>query len=234
MPKPHSPTRRPNRASASLEIVYEDRDVIVVDKPAGLLTIATEKERHLTVYAILFDHVQSRRSAWRIFVVHRLDREASGLLVFAKTEQAKLHLQEQFKAHTARRTYVAVTEGSMSKDQDTITSYLAENAAFKCYSTRDTTKGKRAVTHVTVLKRSATRTMVEVKLETGRKHQIRVHLSEQGHPIIGDPTYGKTKSLIKRMALHATTLVFRHPHSNKEMTFTSPMPPAFNNALSSP
>jgi len=215
------------RSGPPFDILFEDRDIIVIDKPAGLLTMATDREKRRTAYALLFDHVQSRKTAWRLFIVHRLDREASGLLVFAKTEEAKHCLQEQFKDHSANRTYVAVTAGRIAKDQYTLTSFLAENSAFRCYSTPDTTRGKRAVTHVTVLRRSAQRTLVELRLETGRKHQIRVHLAEQGHPIIGDPVYGQDKSPIRRMALHATQLRFRHPHTHEPMTFDSPMPPAF-------
>jgi 23S rRNA pseudouridine1911/1915/1917 synthase len=227
MPEMPHKSRKGGRSRDGVDILFEDRDIIVVDKPAGLLTVATDKERERTAYAFLYDHVNSRKTAWGIFVVHRLDREASGLLVFAKTEDSKHHLQEQFKLHTARRTYLAVTEGKIAKDSFTIESYLAENKAFRCYSTRKPAEGKRAVTHVRVLKRSPHRTLVEVNLETGRKHQIRVHLAEQGNPIVGDTMYGSGRSSIQRMALHATTLVFRHPFNNKEMTFTAPMPQSF-------
>ncbi len=196
---------------------------MVIVKPAGLLTIATEKERHRTAYALLVEHVRRQR-AGRLFIVHRLDREASGLLVFAKSPEAKVGLQEQFRDHSAGRTYIAVTEGRLPRDTFTIKSYIAENAALRCYSTRDPAKGKLAVTHVTVLRRSVHRTLVEVRLETGRKHQIRVHLAEEGHPIVGDPAYGTGRSPIRRMALHGAGLVFRHPRTGKPMSFSAPLP----------
>jgi len=202
--------------------------VIVVEKPAGLLTIATDREKRHTVYAFLFEHVKSKQPAEKLFVVHRLDREASGLLVFAKSPAAKQHLQKQFKEHLARRTYVAVTEGRVAWNSRTIQSYLAENAIHRCYSTSNRARGKWAVTHVTVLHRSPHRTLVEVRLETGRKHQIRVHLAEQEHPIVGDRTYGSRTNPIGRLALHAAKLAFRHPLAGKLMEFHSPSPTAFS------
>jgi len=215
--------RRHFVADSDIEILFEDRDLIVIVKPAGLLTIATEKERRRTAYAMLVDHVRRFR-AGRIFIVHRLDREASGLIVFAKTAEAKTALQKQFEDHSAGRTYLAVTEGRIPRDTFTVESLLAENTAFRCYSTRDPSKGKRAVTHVKVIKRSPHRTLVEVRLETGRKHQIRVHLADEGFPIVGDPAYGDKRSPIRRMALHGAALTFRHPHTGEALTFTSPLP----------
>jgi 23S rRNA pseudouridine1911/1915/1917 synthase len=220
--KPSKKRRRPN-PDTEVEILLEDRDLLVVVKPPGLLTIATEKERHRTLYAMLTEHVRRFRNA-RIFIVHRLDREASGLLVFAKTEEAKHALQEQFQDHSAGRTYLAVVDGRIPQEAFTIESLLAENAAFRCYTTRDATKGKRAVTHVKVLARTPHRTLVEVRLETGRKHQIRVHLADAGYPIVGDPAYGTGRSPIRRMALHGAELVFRHPRSGETVRFAAPLP----------
>ena len=162
-----------------------------------------------------------------LFIVHRLDREASGLLVFAKSEVSKRHLQDQFKEHSAGRTYVAITEGQMVRNEQTIESYLAENRMHRCYSTRDRAKGKRAVTHVKVLQRSKHRTLAEVQLETGRKHQIRVHLAEQGHPIVGDRAYGSRTNPVRRLALHAAKLTFQHPRSGKRLEFASQPPALF-------
>jgi len=190
------------------------------------LTMATDKERRRTAYALLVEHVRRHR-AGRLFIVHRLDREASGLLVFAKSAEAKAGLQAQFKDHSAGRTYVAVTEGRIPRDVFTIKSYLAENAAFRCYSTRDPAQGKPAVTHVTVLKRAPHRTLIEARLETGRKHQIRVHLAEEGYPIVGDPVYGTGRNPIRRLALHGAGLMFRHPRTGQPMTFAAPLPAAF-------
>jgi RluA family pseudouridine synthase len=163
-----------------------------------------------------------------LFIVHRLDREASGLLVFAKTFEAKERLQDQFKDHSAGRQYVAVVEGRVKADEFTIRSYLAENAAYKVYSTPNRKIGKPSVTHVRVLSRSPKTTVVEVRLETGRKHQIRVHLAERGHPIVGDKNYGSSVNPIRRLALHGAHLEFKHPVSGKRMSFDSRYPKSFD------
>jgi len=223
LPAKPARARRHFLPKSDIEILFEDRDLIVIVKPAGLLTIATERERQRTAYAMLTEHVRRFRAA-RLFIVHRLDREASGLIVFAKTPEAKAVLQKQFEDHSAGRTYLAVTEGRIPGDEFTVESLLAENAAFHCYSTHDPTKGKRAVTHVKVLQRTPHRTLVEVRLETGRKHQIRVHLADERFPIVGDPAYGNKRSPIRRMALHGAALTFRHPHTGESMTFTAPLP----------
>jgi len=210
-----------------LEIIYEDNSIIVVDKPAGLLTIATATERAKTAYAVLRAYLNSKKRPERLFVVHRLDREASGLLVFAKTIESKERLQSQFKDHSAGRRYVAVVQGRLSEDSFSVRSYLAENAAYRVYSTPKKNIGKLAVTHVTVLKRNPKTSLVEVRLETGRKHQIRVHLAERGNPIIGDQTYGTKSGSIARLALHGVQLDFRHPVSGEPVSFRSGYPKAF-------
>jgi 23S rRNA pseudouridine1911/1915/1917 synthase len=208
-----------------IRVVFEDDRVLVVDKPAGLLTMGTETERTKTLYAMLRAHMNSKRPAEKIFIVHRLDREASGLLVFAKTEQAKEHLQNQFKDHSAGRVYAAMAEGRVLPEQFTIRSILAENSAFRVYSTKNSATGKPAVTHVRVLKRNAKTSMLEVRLETGRKHQIRVHLAERGHPIVGDKVYGSRIHSLGRLGLHGIQLEFEHPRTKQRMQFDSPCPP---------
>jgi 23S rRNA pseudouridine1911/1915/1917 synthase len=204
-----------------LKIIFEDESIIVVDKPEGLLTMASETERSKTAYALLRAYLNSKRPPEKLFIVHRLDREASGLLVFAKTISAKEKLQDQFKEHTAGRKYVALVEGRIEKEHFTIRSYLAENAAYRVYSTKKAKAGKLAVTHVHVLKRYPTTTLIEVRLETGRKHQIRVHLAENGHPIAGDKNYGSRTNPLRRLALHAAHLDFVHPATGKLMQFHS-------------
>ena len=210
-----------------IKIVFEDDAVIVVDKPAGLLTMATESERQKTLYAALRARANAKKPQQKIFIVHRLDREASGLLVFAKTIEAKEHLQNQFKDHSAGRRYIAVVEGLVAKDDFTIRSYLAENTAFRVYSTRNRGIGKLAITHVHVVRRRPRITMVQVRLETGRKHQIRVHLAGLGHPIAGDTVYGPGSDPIGRLALHAKALAFDHPRTRARMHFESPVPASF-------
>jgi 23S rRNA pseudouridine1911/1915/1917 synthase len=208
-------------------VVWEDDDIVAIEKPAGLLTMATATEKARTAYATLRGYLNSKRPPEKLFIVHRLDREASGLLVFAKSVEAKERLQDQFKDHSARREYVAVVQGKLKEDAMTIRSNLAENAAFKVYSTW-TKQGKTAITHVRVLKRTAKTTLVAVRLETGRKHQIRVHLAESGHPIVGDSVYGGTRSPIRRLALHGERLEFKHPTTGQRVVLRSPYPKEFD------
>jgi 23S rRNA pseudouridine1911/1915/1917 synthase len=211
-----------------VRIVFEDESVIVVDKPTGLLTIGTDKEKNKTAYAITRAYLSAKRPPEMLFIVHRLDREASGLLVFAKNMEAKERLQDQFKDHSAGRQYIAVVEGRVQPDDLTIRSYLRENSAFRVYSTRSKGEGKLAITHVHVVKRSPRRSLLEIRLETGRKHQIRVHLAERGHPIVGDKNYGNGLNPIRRLALHGAVLGFKHPVTEKWMSFVSRYPKIFD------
>ncbi len=174
-----------------IEILHEDRDIIVVDKPAGLLTISTDREKSRTTYFILTDYVRKgvAKSRNRIFIVHRLDRETSGILIFAKNEQAKFRLQDQWQ--DTKKQYLAVVHGCCEKRADTITTYLAENQAHGVYTTSDARKGKLSHTAYKVLKETKDFSLLEIELLTGRKHQIRVHLAGIGHPVVGDQRYGK-------------------------------------------
>ncbi len=216
------------KISDGVRIVFEDDSLIVADKPAGLLTMATEREKEKTLYAFLRAYLNAKRPPQKLFIVHRLDREASGLLVFAKTIPAKEHLQDQFKDHSAGRRYVAVVEGRVRESDFTIRSYLAENTAYRVYATENRNAGSLAVTHIHVGKRNPKTTVLEVRLETGRKHQIRVHLAEHGHPIVGDKNYGSRSNPIRRLALHGVSLSFKHPVSGKSMSFDSPYPKTFD------
>lgn len=211
-----------------LEVIAEDESIIVINKPAGLLTMATEAEKTRTAYAILRSYLNNKKRSEKLFIVHRLDREASGLVVFAKSPESKERLQAQFKDHSAGRRYVAVVEGLVKDDSFTVRSNLAENAAFRVYSTRNRKLGKLAVTHVKVMKRNSKTTLVQVRLETGRKHQIRVHLAERGHPIVGDKAYGSGLNPVRRLALHGVQLEFRHPVSGEHKTLLSNYPKEFD------
>lgn len=230
------PGRRPRTTATGPRIVYEDADLVVADKPPGLLTIATAREKDRTLYAWLRARLARKRPPELVFVVHRLDRDVSGLILFAKSAERKEELQLQFRERRAERVYLALVEGSVREDAFTVRSYLAENAAFRVYTTKDERRGKLAVTHVRVLARSQGRSLVEVRLDTGRKHQIRVHLADAGHPIVGDRRYGRAERGTRRIALHASRLRFTHPRSGEVMEFASGAPgwAARGDAASSP
>jgi len=216
----------PTTCPAPLRLVHEDHDILVVDKPAGLLTIATERERERTAYRLLRDWVTRRgaRSA-PLFIVHRLDRETSGLLVFAKSVAVKQYLQAQFAARTAERVYVALVEGVVHRDEGALTSRLVEDRALRV---RIATGGggREAMTRYRVLERRRAATLLELTLITGRRAQIRAHLAAAGHPIAGDAQYGSRTDPMRRLALHATRLAFTHPGGGRA-GFESPPPPAF-------
>jgi RluA family pseudouridine synthase len=211
-----------------LVIVHEDRDILVVDKPAGLLTMGTDADKTRTAYFILTDYVRKgySKSRNRIFIVHRLDRETSGILVFAKNIEAKLRLQDQWKE--TEKKYLAVVHGRCERKSETITTYLAENKAHFVYSTSDARKGKLSRTAYKVLKETKDFALLEVDLRTGRKHQIRVHLAGIGHAVVGDQKYGKGDRDHARLALHAGSISFKHPFSGQPVTFETKAPAYFN------
>ena len=209
----------------NLKIVYEDKWLIVADKRNGLPTISTRKENEITAYSILFAYMESKVENGRIFIVHRLDRDTSGLLVFAKDEQTKHMLQENWNRSVVERKYLGVCEGNFRHSEDTIVSWLKENPkSLKMSSSPIDNGGQKAVTHFRVLEQKNGFALLEIELETGRKNQIRVQLASIGHPIAGDRKYGAVANPFGRLALHAATLSFRHPHTGKILTFTSPLP----------
>jgi len=217
-----------NKYLKGMDLIYEDRDIIVVDKPAGLLTMASATENEKTAYHILTDYVRKgcAKSPKRVFIVHRLDKDTSGVVIFAKTEEAKRSLQDQWD--TTEKKYLAVVYGKLSEKSGVITSYLAENSAYVVYSTKDKTIGKLSTTVYKVLKETRDFSAVEIDLVTGRKNQIRVHFAEKGHPVVGDTKYGKKDGGHKRMALHARSISFLHPWSGKRMVLEAKVPPYFS------
>jgi tRNA pseudouridine32 synthase/23S rRNA pseudouridine746 synthase/23S rRNA pseudouridine1911/1915/1917 synthase len=225
MPANKTPARK--HKPKGIDLLYEDKDIIVVEKPCGLLTMGTDRDKSRTVHTILNEYVRKGdpRSRNRVYIVHRLDRDTSGILLFARSEAAKLFLQEQWQ--DTEKRYLAVVHGRLPAKQGTISSYLAENSAFSVYSTSDPAKGKLSHTAYKVLKETNGFSLLEIKLLTGRKHQIRVHLSEQGHPVVGDTKYGKGNDVSSNLALHAVSLSFRHPVSGKRLTFETGMPDRF-------
>jgi len=210
-----------------LTILYEDKEIIVIDKSSGLLTIANDKERNKTAYIELNNYVRkgNNQSKNRIFIVHRLDRDTSGVLVFAKTEKAKHFLQEEWEKFS--KQYFAVVHGRMDKREGIITSYLAENKIHRMYSVDESENGKLAKTGWKVFKESPNFSLLKVDLFTGRKNQIRVHLAENGCPVVGDRMYGKKDKTSNRLALHAGAITIIHPYTKEEMTFMAPIPKLF-------
>lgn len=220
-PKSGSPARY---APKGLTILHEDRDLIVIDKPSGLLSMGTDRDKTRTAHTILNDYVRKGdpRSRQRVYIVHRLDRETSGILLFARSEEAKLFLQQHWDE--TEKTYLAVVHGTPSPPEGTITSYLAENSALKVYSTQNPQQGKLSTTVYKVVQEHRGVSLLELRLLTGRKHQIRVHLAELGHPVVGDDKYGDGRNGYKRLALHARTLTFTHPHSGQRLTCETALP----------
>lgn len=216
-----------------LVILYEDRDVVVVDKTAGLLTIATDDERTRTAYHLMTDYVRKGcgKSRERIFIVHRLDRDTSGVLVFARTEEAKRKLQGNWDQ--TEKHYLAVVHGILAKKDGTITSYLAENAAFRVYSTQNPAQGLLSHTAYRVRQEVRNFSLLDVTLLTGRKNQIRVHFAEAGHPIVGDRKYGHKHDPHRMLALHARSIAIHHPFSGKRMTFEAEVPDHFDRLIPS-
>ena len=209
---------------AGLSIVYEDEAIIVLNKGAGWLTVATDSGNGRTAYAALTDHVRSTDVRSRVWIVHRLDRDTSGLIVFAKTEPFKRILQQNW--HRFDKTYLAITEGVIKRDSGTLRCFLNEEFSLRVRSVPPDEDTREAITHFKVLKRTHHTTLVELKLETGRRHQIRVHLSDMGHPIVGDKPYGATTDPARRLALHSSELHFIHPATQAKMDFVLPLPDA--------
>jgi len=215
----------------AIEVLHEDEAIMVINKPSGLLTIATENEKRETAYYLLNAYFKERNPTRpdRIFIVHRLDRETSGLIVFAKNEATKKKLQDDWEH--AEKKYYAVVEGLPKQREGKIESYLNETKAFKVYSDAMSDQAKHAVTRYKVLKADKAHALLELILDTGRKHQIRVHLSDLGCPVVGDKKYGAVANPIRRIALHAYSLSFTHPDTRKKMQFTTPIPPAFGSLV---
>jgi 23S rRNA pseudouridine1911/1915/1917 synthase len=209
-----------------LTILHEDTDVIVVLKANGLLTVATERERENTAQAYLNVYLGARGED-RVHVVHRLDRETSGVLVFAKNFHARERLKDQFAEHSVDRVYVAIVEGTLQPPSGTLRSNLLEGKDLRMRSVHSHPDAKLAITHYRTIATSGAYSMLEVTLETGRKNQIRAHLSEAGHPVAGDQLYGAQTNPLQRLGLHAKLLGFQHPTSGNRMTFTAPLPKSF-------
>jgi len=208
-----------------LNIIYEDKDIIVIDKPAGLLSVSTDKKDELTAYRLTNEYLRNKRA--RVFIVHRLDRETSGVMLFAKSEKVKLKLQDNWDDFVTVRGYTAVVEGKVSPNERKITSWLKQTKSLIVYSSNRENDGKLAITNYKVLRASSKYSLLELNLETGRKNQIRVHMKDIGHLVVGDKKYGAVTNPIGRMALHASVLTIKHPTLHEKMQFESPTPEVF-------
>ncbi|MDD4141268.1 MAG: RluA family pseudouridine synthase [Bacteroidales bacterium] len=210
-----------------LKILYEDEYLFVVSKKEGLLSIATEKEKVHTAYHILNDYVKQYDERNRVYIVHRLDKDTSGVMMFAKKPEIQEQMQDNWKQYVLERTYAAVIEGVPDKMKDTIYSTLTEDKFQHMRSLQGKAEGKRAVTTFEVVQKNNKYSLLKLVLDTGRKNQIRIHLQSIGHPIVGDKKYGSKIDPIHRMCLHAKNLTFIHPVTKETMRFEIPLPRKF-------
>lgn len=207
-----------------IRILYEDSDLVVIDKPAGLLSVATDYQSENTAHAFLKKEYRNKM----VHIIHRLDQETSGVMLFAFSTKGKEGLKDLFKEHDLVREYTAIIEGHLEQNEGTWTSYLYEMPNYKVYVTNDTAKGQIAITHYRVEKIFKNTTKITLRLETGRKNQIRVQCQETGHPVVGDSKYGAKTNPIRRLCLHASRLEFVHPVTKKKLAFFSPLPEKFD------
>lgn len=211
------------------QILYEDEELIVIDKPAGLLTMSADRsnENEITAYKLINEYVHKTGQRSRIFIVHRLDRDTSGVLIFAKDEKLKLALQDNWDSLVSLRSYKAVVEGQLSEKSGRIHSWLKETKTLLVYSSRVKGEGLEAITDYQVLAEGPAYSLLDIQLKTGRKNQIRVHMKELGHPVAGDKKYGGKNQAVARLMLHSDRLELKHPFTGKLMSFTAETPKEF-------
>ncbi len=231
-PQPAKVPKAKASTNARFEVVHDDQCIIVVNKPAGLLTVPTPKREPNTLQSQIRKWLQRNQPGAMATCVHRLDRGVSGLLVFAKSHAIADKLREQFAARKPERKYTAIVRGEMAQDRGTYRTHLATDDALNRFSVSDPEKGELAITHFQVKERWPDASLLQMQLETGRRNQIRVHLAEAGHPIIGDPRYRPEQAEhplwpLKRIALHAETLGIIHPESGERLLFTTEWPQEF-------
>ncbi|MEF9923914.1 MAG: RluA family pseudouridine synthase [Muribaculaceae bacterium] len=214
-----------------IKLVYEDEDIVVINKGYGVLSMGTDKIKDGTAYSVVREYVKYSNPKAHVFIVHRLDRDTSGLMMLAKSVDAKETMQHNWNNMVINRKYVAVVEGNIDQQEGSVRSYLAETSQFEVYSTQNPEDGQLAVTRFKTLKVKNGYSLLELELDTGRKNQIRVHMKDIDHPIVGDRKYGAKNSPISRLALHAQTLRFVHPITRKDMKFETPIPTRFRNLV---
>ena len=219
------------KARSNLPIIYEDDEMIVIDKPSGLLSVASDKEKGVTAFRMMNDYVQQKDKHNRIFIVHRLDEDTSGVFMVAKSPKMRDMLQDKWNELVKKRGYYAIVDGVLKNKEGTIKSYLKKNNLDLMYSSKKEGDGKLAITHYKVMKDNGKYSLLDVNIDSGRKNQIRVHLGEMGHNVIGDDKYGNPTNPIGRLGLHAYELDITHPVTKKVMKFVSKMPDEFNKLL---
>ena len=203
-----------------MNIVFENKNLLVVEKEPHVLTIATEKKEEHTLYREASAYVKKQYPKNKIFIVHRLDKDTSGLVIFAKNQDTKNEFQNNWDK--VKREYIAIVEGKVPKQKDVLKSYLVEDKTYNVYSTKDPKKGKLAITEYEVLKQNNNFSLLKIHIKTGRKNQIRVQLSDIGHPIVGDKKYNSKTNILKRLALHANLIEYKDYH------FETKYPKEFN------
>lgn len=221
---------RYNKNKTNIDIIYEDENLIVINKPAGLLSIASDNEKVETAYRLVLDYVKKDNPRNRVYVTHRIDKETSGVLMFSKNERLRDELQDNWNELVSKRGYYALVDGKVEKSEDTIVNYLLETSTNIMYASNDKKHGKKAITHYVVIKSNNKYSLLDVNIDSGRKNQIRVALSGINHPIVGDDKYGTKVSPIKRLGLHAYELDIKV--GNVRHKFIAKMPSVFNSVFS--
>jgi len=225
---------RKEKRLKGLKIIFEDDDLIIVDKEAGFLSVSTDKEKLRTVYGSLNEYVKKKNKNSRVFVLHRLDREVSGFLIFAKSAELQDIFQKNWDNLVKEYTYTAVVEGKLEQKEGTIISWLTENKNFVMMSSSTDNGGLKSVTHYKVIKSVGRYSLLDFNLETKRKNQLRVQMQSIGHPVVGDKKYGASKNPIKRIALHAKELVLKHPMTGDLLEFRSTVPKVMQQLVANP
>ena len=223
-------TDNKNQKTLPFDVLFEDEHIIVVNKPSGLLTIATAKEKDKTLYHIVREYLISKDRNARIFIVHRLDKDTSGIVVLAKDEKTKNKLQENWNEYVSLREYVAVVHGKLKKEEDRIVQTLKETKTNLVYVSKKD-DGKEAITNYKVVKENDDYSLLSINIETGRKNQIRVAMATLGNPIVGDKKYGNPKDKESRLYLHANRLKMYYPELKKDILFETPTPNEFKKLI---
>lgn len=221
------PVKKNGKRISKLPILYEDDELIVINKPSGLLSIADDKDKEHTAYRYMMDYVREENPKNRIFVVHRIDKETSGVMIFTKSLELKEALQDNWNKLVKLREYIAICEGHFDVKEGTRISNLLQAKTNLMYSTKNPKEGLKAITHYWVLEEIEEFSLLRVHIDTGRKNQIRVHMKDLGHNVVGDDKYGSTLDPIKRLGLHARILEFDHPSKDKHFKFIADVPKEF-------